>query len=149
MEYLIRDFQERDIDQLIILCTKHAAHEQADYDPKNKAALLKKALLSDSPCLRCWIVMAKNEVAGYATFTFDFSTWDAKYCLHVDCIYIEEKFRRLGIGKAVMKRLVDVAKSNNCVNLQWQTPVFNKMAIWFYERIGGKSLDKKRFFIFP
>ena len=93
--------------------------------------------------------MAKNEVAGYATFTFDFSTWDAKYYLHVDCIYIEEKFRRLGIGKAVMKRLVDVAKSNNCVNLQWQTPVFNKMAIRFYERIGGKSLDKKRFFIFP
>ena len=60
MEYLIRDFQERDIDQLIILCTKHAAHEQADYDPKNKAALLKKALLSDNPCLRCWIVMAKK-----------------------------------------------------------------------------------------
>ena len=41
MEYLIRDFQESDIDQLIILCTKHAAHEQADYDPKDKADVLK------------------------------------------------------------------------------------------------------------
>ena len=41
MEYLIRDFQESDIDQLIILCAKHAAHEQSDYDPKDKAITLK------------------------------------------------------------------------------------------------------------
>ena len=27
-------------------------------------------------------------------------------------------------------------------------PVFNKMAIRFYEGIGGKARDKKRFFIF-
>ena len=148
MEYLIRDFQESDIDQLIILCTKHAAHEQSDYDPKDKAGHLKNALLSDNPRLRCWMVMVKNEFAGYATFTFDFSTWDARYYLHLDCIYLEEKFRGLGIGKAIMERLVDVAKSNNCVNLQWQTPVFNKMAIRFYEGIGGKPRDKKRFFIF-
>ena len=46
------------------------------------------------------------------------------------------------------ERLVDVAKNNNCVNLQWQTPVFNEMAIRFYERIGGKAHDKKRFLIF-
>jgi GNAT superfamily N-acetyltransferase len=148
MEYLIRDFQEGDIDHLIILCTKHAAHEQSDYDPKDKAVRLKNAMLSDNPCLRCWMVMVKNEFAGYATFTFDFSTWDARYYLHLDCIYIEEKFRGLGIGKAVMERLVDVAKKNNCINLQWQTPVFNERAIRFYEHIGGKAHDKKRFFIF-
>ena len=118
MEYLIRDFRESDIDQLIILCAKHAGHEQADYDPKGKAALLKNALLSDDPCLRCWIVMVKDEFAGYTTFTFDYSTWDARYYLHLDCIYLEEKFRGLGIGKAVMEKLVGEAKSNNCVNLQ-------------------------------
>jgi len=148
MEYLIRDFQENDIDQLIILCAKHASHEQSAYDPEDKAEHLKSALLSDSPCLRCWIVMVKNKYAGYVTFTFDFSTWDARYYLHLDCIYLEEKFRGLGIGKAVMEKLVDEAKSNNCVNLQWQTPVFNKMAIKFYERIGGTPRDKKRFYIF-
>ena len=149
MEYLIRDFQESDIDELIILCTKHATHEQSDYDPKDKdkAGRLKNALLSDNPYLRCWIVVVKNEYAGYATFTFDFSTWDARYYLHLDCIYLEEKFRGLGIGKAVMEKLVGEAKSNNCINLQWQTPVFNKMAIKFYERIGGTPRDKKRFFI--
>jgi GNAT superfamily N-acetyltransferase len=147
MEYLIRDFQESDIDQLIRLCANHAAYEQSEYDPMNKAVQLKNALLSDHPCLRCWIVAVKGELAGYATYTFDFSTWDAKYYLHLDCLYLEEQFRGLGIGKAIMARLVEIAKKNNCVNLQWQTPVFNEMAIRFYERIGGKALDKKRFSI--
>ncbi len=141
-------FQESDIGQLIVLCAKHAAHEQSAYDRTDKEALFKNALLADNPSLHCWIVMVKNEFAGYATFTFDFSTWDARYYLHLDCIYLEEKFRGLGIGEEIMERLVDVAKNKNCVNLQWQTPVFNESAIRFYERIGGKAHDKKRFFIF-
>ncbi len=148
MEYLIRDFQESDIDQLIILCANHAAHEQSDYDPKDKAALLKNALLSDNPCLRCLIVTVKNEFAGYAAFTFDFSTWDARYYLHLDCIYLEGKFRGLGIGKEIMNRLLAVAKKKNCINLQWQTPISNESAISFYGRVGGKALDKKRFFLY-
>lgn len=148
MEYLIRDFQESDIDQLIILCANHAAHEQSDYDPKDKAALLKNALLSDNPCLRCWIVMVKNEFAGYVAFTFDFSTWDARYYLHLDCIYLDEKFRGLGIGREIMNRLLAVARKKNCINLQWQTPVSNESAVRFYGRVGGKALNKKRFFLY-
>ena len=89
--------------------------------------------------------MVKNEFAGYATFTFDFSTWDAKYYLHLNCIYIKKKFRGLGMGKAMMERLVDVAKKNNCINLQWQTPVFNEMAIRFYEESAVRRTTKNDF----
>jgi GNAT superfamily N-acetyltransferase len=148
MEYLIREFQESDIDQLIILCAKHAAHEKSAYDPKDKAEHLKNALLSDNPCLQCWIVVVKDELAGYATFTFDFSTWDARYYLHLDCIYLEEKFRGLGIGKEIMNRLLAAARKKNCINLQWQTPVSNGPAIRFYEGITSNALDKKRFFLY-
>jgi uncharacterized protein YneR len=42
---------------------------------------------------------------------------------------------------------MEIAKEKGCVNVQWQTPVFNEKAIRFYERIGGKALDKKRFSI--
>jgi GNAT superfamily N-acetyltransferase len=147
MEYLIRDFRDTDIGPLVVLCAKHAAHEQSAYDSTDKETLLKNALLTDDPPLHCWIVVVKDELAGYATFTFDFSTWDARYYLHLDCIYLEEKFRGFGIGDEILKRLVDVARNGNCVNLQWQTPVFNARAVRFYERIGAKALDKKRFFI--
>jgi hypothetical protein len=46
-----------------------------------------------------------------------------------------------------MNRLKNVARENGCVNVQWQTPVFNKKAIRFYEKINARGLDKKRFYI--
>ena len=147
MEYLIRDFQEDDIDDLIQLCAKHAAHELSDYDETGKAARLKNALLSSTPPLHCWIVEVNELIVGYATFTFDFSTWNACRYLHVDCIYIEDNFRGRGIGAVIMNRLKNVARENGCVNVQWQTPVFNKKAIRFYEKINARGLDKKRFYI--
>ncbi|WP_276374952.1 GNAT family N-acetyltransferase [Chryseolinea sp. H1M3-3] len=147
MEYLIRNFQEGDTTSLIVLCGKHAAHEQAHYEPKGKAMKLKSVLLSSPPALHCWVVVVDGNVVGYASFTFDFSTWDAGYYLHVDCIFLDEPFRGLGIGKDLMNRLLQVAVQRGCINMQWQTPAFNNQAIQFYNRLGAQSLDKKRFFI--
>jgi GNAT superfamily N-acetyltransferase len=147
MEYLIRDFQETDVDQLVILCAKHAAHEQVYFNPEGKASRLTKALSSKHPSLHCWVVVVKGQVAGYTSFTFDFSTWDANYYLHLDCIYLEEQIRGLGIGREILKRLLEIARQTKCVNLQWQTPVFNEQAIRFYEQVGATSLTKNRFFI--
>ena len=145
MEYLIRDFQESDLDDLMVLCGKHAFYEQVDYDPAGKGVLLKAELLSASPSLYCWMIAVNGNIVGYTTFTFDFSTWDAQHFLYLDCIYVEENFRGYGIGAEIIRRLIDVAKKEGCVSVQWQTPVFNENAIRFYERMGGKALDKKRF----
>ena len=145
MEYLIRDFQESDLKQLIELCSRHAAYEKAVYNAEGKEILLRNALLSAKPNLYCWIVMVGDEVAGYVTYTFDFSTWDAGHFLHLDCLYLEKKFRGFGIGSAIITKLKDVARKKNCINLQWQTPVFNESAIRFYVRSGGIGTDKKRF----
>lgn len=147
MEYLIRDFEDRDIQALIHLCAKHAAHERCDYDTTGKAALLKSALLSPSPCIHCWVVQVEGNTVGYVTFTFDFSTWSARHFLHLDCIYIEENYRGYGIGKSLMKKLIEIAKAKDCVNIQWQTPDFNEIAIQFYKRMGATGLNKKRFSI--
>lgn len=147
MEYLIRDFQEADAVHLIELCAKHAAYEQNQYDPTGKDVLLKTEVLSLSPSLHCWMIEVNDKLVGYATFTFDFSTWDAGHFLYLDCLFIEENFRGYGIGAEIIRRLVEVAKKKGCVNVQWQTPVFNENAIRFYERMGGKALDKKRFSI--
>jgi GNAT superfamily N-acetyltransferase len=147
MEYLIRDFQEADLDSLVSLCARHAAYEQCEYDV-NKKILLKRALLSNKPSLHCWIVTVRNEAVGYATFTFDFSTWDAGHYLHMDCLYLDENFRGFGIGEDIIRRIIAYAKKENCVSVQWQTPSFNERAIRFYSKFNGKIMDKKRF-IFP
>ena len=90
----------------------------------------------------------KDEAVGYATFTFDFSTWDAGHFLHMDCLYLDENYRGFGIGEDIIRRIIAYAKKENCVSVQWQTPSFNERAIRFYSKFNVKMMDKKRF-IFP
>jgi GNAT superfamily N-acetyltransferase len=145
MEYRIRLCEERDLPVLIELCAKHAAYEQADYDAQNKEKLLKVALFGDKPQLYCLVAEADEDIVGYASFTFDYSTWSAASFLHLDCLFLDECYRGYGIGEAMILRIKEIAQAHGCINVQWQTPVFNERAIRFYKRIGGQSKDKVRF----
>lgn len=147
MEYLIREFEERDIQKLVQLCERHARYEGASYDCTNKEKLLLNALTSATPPLKCLIVEVRQQVIGYTTYGLNFSTWEAKYFLHMDCLYLDEGFRGFGIGNEIISRLKAQAKHLGCELLQWQTPTSNVDAIRFYNRLGAISLDKKRFFL--
>ncbi len=78
-QYIIREARPADMDEIIQLCAEHAAYEQADYDPAGKPELLKTYLFSDKPRLHCLIAELQGEVLGYATYMFEFSTWDAGF----------------------------------------------------------------------
>ncbi|REG92185.1 GNAT family N-acetyltransferase [Flavobacterium aquicola] len=147
MEYLIRDCEPNDISVLIDLCQKHAAYERASFSPIGKEEKLQEALFGDHPQLFCLVVEVNETIVGYASFTFDFSTWDAATFIYMDCLYLEEDARGFGIGEALIDKLKQIAKDKNCINIQWQTPEFNTRAIKFYRRIGGIGKDKVRFFL--
>ena len=147
MEYVIRECIEKDLPELVELCGKHAAFEQANYDSTGKESLLKKALFSDRPKLFCSVIESSSKLQGYFSYTFDYSTWDAQTFLYLDCLYLEPEVRGHRIGEIVFDKLREIAKDNDCVNIQWQTPIFNERAIIFYNRIGGTGKEKVRFFI--
>jgi GNAT superfamily N-acetyltransferase len=147
MEYVIRECTAKDLPKLVELCGKHSEFEQASYEPMGKEALLEKALFSDRPKLFCSVIESKNNLQGYFSYTFDYSTWDAKTFLYLDCLYLEPAFRGKKIGEVVFEKLKEIAKQKECINIQWQTPIFNDRAIKFYNRIGGTGKNKMRFFI--
>ena len=145
MGHQIRPVQPEDLSVLVELCRKHAEYEQASFDPTNKEYLLAKELFAENPKLFCMVVESNQQLVGYASYTFDYSTWDAGMFLYLDCLYLETECRGLGIGEEIMQKLKEIAQQNNCVNIQWQTPDFNTRAIKFYERVGGIGNNKVRF----
>lgn len=144
---MIRKCEEKDLTELVELCRKHSEFEQAYYNSTGKEALLKKSIFSERPKLYCSVIESNNKLKGYFSYTFDFSTWDAQTFLYLDCLFLVPEFRGMGIGEIVFEKLKEIAKQNDCVNIQWQTPIFNERAIKFYNRIGGTGKDKVRFFI--
>lgn len=147
MNYLIRDCKPKDLDTLVQLCQKHADYERASFNPIGKEEGLKNALFAEQPKLFCLVVEVDETIVGYASYTFDFSTWDAATFMYMDCLFLKEETRGFGIGEALIEKLKQIATDKNCINIQWQTPKFNERAIKFYHRIGGTGKEKARFFL--
>ncbi|MBF4517108.1 GNAT family N-acetyltransferase [Flavobacterium sp. ANB] len=145
MEYSIRSCEVTDLTKLVILCQKHAEYEKAHFSPEGKEEGLKKALFDTQPKLNCLVVATEEDIIGYASYTFDYSTWDAATFMYMDCLFLEEQARSFGIGEVLIEKLKQIAIEKNCINIQWQTPEFNERAIKFYNRIGAKGKDKVRF----
>lgn len=145
MNYLIRDCQPNDLNTVVDLCQKHAEYEKASFNPIGKEERLKNAIFDVHPKLFCLVVEVDETIVGYASYTIDFSTWDAASFMYMDCLYLEEAFRGYGIGEAIIEELKQIAIAKKCINIQWQTPTFNERAIKFYHRIGGTGKDKVRF----
>ncbi len=148
MEYKIRSCEERDLEALISLCEAHAHYEKSHYDPSGKHENLRKAIFDDKK-LNVWIIEIEGKPEGFTSFTFDFSTWDAAPFLYMDCLYLSENCRSKGIGGEIMRKIRAVARENNCLNIQWQTPEFNARAIKFYVGLGSTGKQKMRFFLEP
>jgi L-amino acid N-acyltransferase YncA len=147
MNYLIRDCQTKDLNAVVQLCQKHAEYERATFNLTGKEERLKNAIFDVHPKLFCLVVEVNETIVGYATYTFDFSTWDATTFMYMDCLFLEEETRGFGIGETLIEKLKQIAIEKKCINIQWQTPKFNERAIKFYHRIGGTAKEKVRFFL--
>ncbi len=143
----IRIARPDDIPQIMELCCLHAEYEKAAYSKKNKKERLLRDLFATDPKLYCLVVESNAELIGYATYMKQYSTWDAEEYIYLDCIYMKEFARGLGIGEKLVKTIEKKGRKLGCSLIQWQTPDFNIRAIKFYRRIGAVSKNKERFFL--
>jgi L-amino acid N-acyltransferase YncA len=143
--YTIRLVREGDLDELLLMMQEHADYEKAAFSPDGKKERLKKALFNKFPKLNCWIVEAGGRLAGFVSYTFDYSTWDAAEFVNMDCLFLREYARGFGIGKDILNRLKEIASARQCINIQWHTPAFNLRGIHFYQRNNAESKEKVRF----
>lgn len=142
----IRFAEKADVKALIGLCELHATYEKAPYDKTGKAMKITTDLFCPDPIVHCLVVESNAALIGYATYMKQYATWDADYYLYMDCLFLKECARGLGIGEKLMRRIAVEARTLGCSSLQWQTPEFNERAIKFYHRLGAISKSKERFF---
>lgn len=140
---VIRRALADDAYSLAALCRQHAAYECLAALPPDLEPRLQRALVSE--VLFVWMAIVDEQANGYLSATEDYSTLACQRYLHMDCLYLCEDVRRLGISVQLLRAACELGRRRECVNLQWQTPDWNFEAIRFYERSGANPLDKVRF----
>jgi GNAT superfamily N-acetyltransferase len=88
-----------------------------------------------------FIAYADDEPAGYAMFFQTFSTFLGVPGMYLEDIFVEPRFRRLGIGKMLLTHLARIAVERGYGRVDWTVLDWNGSAIDFYKTLGAKMLD--------
>ncbi len=82
-----------------------------------------------------------GEIVGFALFYPVYYTWVGK-SLYLDDLYVKEKYRGNGIGKALLDAVLNKAREMNAKRVRWQVLSWNKPAIEFYKKLGVELDDE-------
>ncbi len=79
---------------------------------------------------------------GFALYFFNFSTFVGRHGVYLEDLFVPESHRGRGVGKALLVRLAQIAKENDCGRLEWSVLDWNAPAITFYKSLGAVPMDE-------
>ena len=88
-----------------------------------------------TPRFECLLAEQGGDAVGFALFFHSYSTFEGRSCLYLEDLYIDERFRGLGLGRALMARLASLAVARGCARLELAVLHWNP-ARDFYRRLG-------------
>lgn len=108
---MIRDAREEDLPGILWIYNHAAVHTKAIWnqtpvDLSNRAAWLKDRNSRGFPVL---VAVENDQVVGYSSFG-DFRPFEGYQSTVENSVYVHPDHQRKGIGRALMKQLIDQAK---------------------------------------
>lgn len=138
MNFRIRKATEKDFEAILSLIKELAHFEKAPEKVSNSVEQMKE----EKDVFGCFIAETeKKEIVGIALYFFAYYTWIGK-SLYLDDLYVKETYRGEKIGARLLKKVIEVAKKENCKRLRWQVLNWNKPAIDFYKEFGAEFDDE-------
>lgn len=108
-------------------------------------------VVADEKLLEEWIfIKQKAEVifalengkeVGFALFFHNFSTFLGRAGLYLEDLYVMPEYRGRGYGKALLKKLAEIAVERGCGRLEWWCLDWNKPSIDFYLSMGAEPMS--------
>lgn len=108
-------------------------------------------VVADGPTLETWIFdQKKAEVifavedgkeVGFALFFHNFSTFLGRAGIYLEDLYVRPECRSKGYGKAILRKLAQIAVERGCGRLEWWCLDWNKPSIDFYLSLGAEPMS--------
>ena len=123
-----------------LLC-ELAEYEKLTHEVEATEADIAAALFCDHPKLFCEIAEWNGEVAGFAVWFLNCSTFAGRFGIYLEDLFVRPHLRGNGIGKALLAHLAKTCVENGWARLQWAVLDWNEPSIAFYKSLGAVMLD--------
>jgi GNAT superfamily N-acetyltransferase len=140
----IRSAIREDVPLLRALIRELAAYEKKAHKVRTTEEDLLRDGFGPEPKFRSLIAEWNDEPAGYAVFFYFYSTFQGRPALFLEDLFVPDRFRGKGIGKALLAAVAKLAIEEKCFGMRWEVLDWNTPAIEFYKRLGAEFLDERR-----
>ena len=141
---MVRAAVDADVPAILALIRDLAEFEQLAHLVRATEDDLRCALFGTPPTAEVLIAECDGEIAGFALFFHNFSTFLGRRGLWLEDLYVSPGFRRRGCAQALLRRLAAIAAERGCGRFEWAVLDWNVDAIRFYEALGGTVLPDWR-----
>ena len=136
MNISIRKATDEDFPSVLLLIKELAAFEKSPEKVTNTVDQMRQ----EKDLFRCFVAETETgEIVGMALYFFAYFTWVGK-SLYLEDIYIKEPFRKHKIGTALLSKVFEVAREEECKRVRWQVLNWNLSAIQMYKIPGLKLM---------
>ena len=137
----IRYAQESDIPQILFFIKELASYEKMLDDVVATEDLLQEWIFEKK---KAEVILAEEngEPVGFALFFHNFSTFLGRAGIYLEDLFVKPDHRGKGIGKALLRRLAQIAVERGCGRLEWCCLDWNKPSIDFYLSLDATPMDQ-------
>jgi GNAT superfamily N-acetyltransferase len=105
---------------------------------------LARELFGTEPAAEVLLAVADGEVAGFALFFHNFSTFLGRRGIWLEDLFVQPPYRRRGCARALLRAIAAIARERGCGRFEWSVLDWNEPAIRFYEALGATVLPDWR-----
>jgi GNAT superfamily N-acetyltransferase len=133
-----------DVPRILDLIRGLAEYERLSHICIATEADIHAALFGPRPSAEVAMAWHGSEVAGFALFFHNFSTFLGRPGLYLEDLYVRPEYRGRGYGRALLLHLARLAVERRCGRFEWSVLDWNAPAIGFYEALGASMLPEWR-----
>lgn len=133
----VRAAEKADCAAMLELVRELAVYERAPDEVTVSMEHFIESGFGDKPVWWAYVAEAESKVIGFALYYVRYSTWKGQR-MYLEDILVTEAWRRRGVGRQLMDKLVAVAKEKGFNGITWQVLDWNEPAIDFYKTYNAK-----------
>lgn len=144
-QFKIRSATVQDVPAILSLILALADYEQLSDHVTGDCQTLQADLFGENPCIEAIVAeIEPNQIVGFALFFTSYSTFLTRRGLYLEDLFVLSEYRGIGIGKALITNLAQIAVSRGYGRFEWSVLDWNETAIAFYTHIGAEILPDWR-----
>jgi GNAT superfamily N-acetyltransferase len=138
----IRQAAAGDVPTILSFIRELAEYERLAHEVAATEEDLHDWLFGEQRVAEVLIAEYVGEPAGFALFFRNFSTFVGKPGIYLEDLYVRPELRGKGIGRSLLKAVIQAAREQNCGRVEWAVLDWNESAIRFYRSLGARCMSE-------